>query len=202
MSFDPTAVAPGSQPFTYSFTSTDGCTSIATGFVEVRENPTVSIGSFTDSVCIGLAAVACPVASPAGGEYSGNGINGVLLEPQVAGIGQHTVTYTFVDVYGCSGTSSTDANVVDCTPLSAEPAMGATGTWTAFPNPNSGTFRIEHTYTGNVTARIYSVTGALVHHIPVLAANQQVVLPETAPGVYMLQLIGDDVSDMQRIVVR
>ncbi len=90
---------------------------------------------------------------------------------------------------------------MDCTPLSVEP-LATIGTWNAFPNPNRGTFRIQHSYNGKLTARIYSVTGALIQQFPVLTANQEVVMPETAPGVYMLQLIGDEVSDMQRIVVR
>ena len=123
------------------------------------------------------------------------------MEPQVAGLGTHTVTYTFVDAYGCSASSSTDVEVVDCTPLSVNHAA-ISGSWNAFPNPNNGSFQIEHTFNGTVAARIYSVTGALIHQIPALAPSQQVVMPETAPGVYMLQLIGDEVSDMQRMVVR
>lgn len=47
---------------------------------------------------------------PVGGTYSGNGVVNGFFDPQLAGPGSHTVTYTHTDNFSC--TSSASANVV------------------------------------------------------------------------------------------
>jgi hypothetical protein len=40
-------------------------------------------------------------ATPPGGSYSGNGVNNDIFDPTVAGLGTHTITYSYTDSYGC-----------------------------------------------------------------------------------------------------
>ncbi|NNF32989.1 MAG: hypothetical protein HKN68_02715, partial [Saprospiraceae bacterium] len=43
-------------------------------------------------------------ANPSGGTYSGNGVNSSgLFDPEVAGVGNHLITYEYSDGQGCSG---------------------------------------------------------------------------------------------------
>ncbi len=57
-------------------------------------------------VCLDDAPFVLNQARPAGGTYSGTGVSGGIFTPATAGSGNHTITYTFTDINGCSGTGS------------------------------------------------------------------------------------------------
>ncbi|MBK6355142.1 MAG: DUF5011 domain-containing protein [Saprospiraceae bacterium] len=52
-------------------------------------------------------------ASPAGGVYSGPGVSGGIFNPVVAGVGVHSITYTYTDGNGCVGACTFDITVFD-----------------------------------------------------------------------------------------
>lgn len=79
------------------------------------------------------------VGSPAGGGFSGFGTVGNLFFPAAAGIGMHTVTYTFTTAAGCIDTAETTITVDLCTGGTILPE---TTDLRVFPNPSSGIFRI------------------------------------------------------------
>jgi gliding motility-associated-like protein len=56
---------------------------------------------------------------PAGGVYSGTGVTGSDFDPSIAGVGTHTITYTYNDLNGCSATASADIT------LDNSPVIGA-----------------------------------------------------------------------------
>ena len=53
------------------------------------------------SVCVNGDAVTLSGATPAGGDYDGPGVTGGVFIPENAGVGAHTLTYTYVDENGC-----------------------------------------------------------------------------------------------------
>ena len=56
------------------------------------------------NACDDDAAFDLTQASPAGGTYSGNGITtSPQFDPAVSGPGIHTITYTYTDINGCTG---------------------------------------------------------------------------------------------------
>ena len=202
-SFDPAAVTSGNQTLTYTFTTLEGCVYSTVSYAEVRENPVVDLGSFTDSICIEDVVVACPVATPAGGTYSGPGIDSILLYTETAGLGQHWITYTYTDSYGCSSSDSTLANIVRCIdPLTVEGAAPLQTEWKVFPNPNRGTFRVQHNHPGEISACIFSMNGAVVKEIPVLTQDHEVRLDHSVQGVFFLHITGDQVNETKRIVIQ
>ncbi|NQZ45034.1 MAG: BspA family leucine-rich repeat surface protein [Flavobacteriaceae bacterium] len=57
--------------------------------------------------------------SPAGGTYSGTGVNGGQFDPQTAGVGSYLITYTYVDpVTNCSSSASQSITVLPDAPAS------------------------------------------------------------------------------------
>lgn len=96
--FDPVvAGGPGSYTITYVVGS-----GTVTSTLTVVPAPAVT---FTPPSGIAEDAGLQPLnGSPAGGTYSGPGITGSDFDPAVAGVGTHTVTYTYSDVNGCSET--------------------------------------------------------------------------------------------------
>lgn len=78
--------------FTITYTTPDGCTSDMD--VTVYALPTVQISGLATSYCW-KNQTATLSATPAGGTFTGNGITGNVFSPQIAGVGQHIITYTF-----------------------------------------------------------------------------------------------------------
>ncbi|HLG02873.1 MAG TPA: T9SS type A sorting domain-containing protein, partial [Bacteroidia bacterium] len=99
----PTAAASG----TYSvFATENGCNSASSLVtVQVNANPAVSFTGLNTNYCLSAPAVTL-TGSPQNGTFSGPGINGNIFSPSVAGIGMHTIQYSFTDANGCSGAAS------------------------------------------------------------------------------------------------
>ncbi|MDH7444355.1 T9SS type A sorting domain-containing protein [Aquimarina sp. 2201CG14-23] len=116
-SFDPAASGVGVHTITYSYTDGGGCTSTATDNVEVFGLPTVTFTALAD-LCIDAGVQAgLGGGTPTGGVYSGSGVtdngNGMTysFDPAVAGVGVHTITYSYTDGGGCTGATTDDVEV-------------------------------------------------------------------------------------------
>ncbi|MBI3136523.1 MAG: gliding motility-associated C-terminal domain-containing protein [Bacteroidetes bacterium] len=94
--FDPAGAGPGSHTISYSFTDGNGCTNAANQTLTVNALPAMSFAPLS-SVCVSQTPFALSGATPAGGTYSGPSISAGIFDPAVAGIGTHTITYTYTD---------------------------------------------------------------------------------------------------------
>ena len=103
--FDPSAGA-GNHLITYSFTDVNGCVGSASKTLAVNPLPIVQI-SGQDGACISSAPFQLTCGSPAGGTYSGPGVNSStgFFDP-ASGVGPHLITYTLTDTKGCTSTAS------------------------------------------------------------------------------------------------
>lgn len=78
----------------------------------VNALPTVSQAPFTDA-CVNAGSIALVGGSPAGGSYTGTGVSGGSFSTTTAGVGTHTITYSYTDANGCSNTASAPITVND-----------------------------------------------------------------------------------------
>jgi len=84
--------------------------------VLVYSKPVVSFILCTDSITIpGARIIALREGIPLGGTWSGVGVNSVTgtFNPSTAGIGAHTITYSYTNVNGCVNTSSQTITVTN-----------------------------------------------------------------------------------------
>lgn len=100
--------------------------------------PNVSQAPFND-VCVYTPEFALSGGSPTSGSYSGQGVVGNNFNPAVAGIGTHTITYTFIDGNGCSNSAQESIVVDGCAGISEVPLSKAK----IFPNPAQSQFSID-----------------------------------------------------------
>ncbi len=146
-SFDPAAAGVGTHTITYDFGDAIGCSNSASDNVEVFDLPVVTFTAPAD-LCLdaGLQA-GLGEGAPAGGIYSGPGVtddgNGTTysFDPATAGVGIHTITYTFTNANGCSNFASDAIDVLtaDNTVSQLEGVLtaneaGATYQWYECPN--------------------------------------------------------------------
>lgn len=108
--FNP-AVAGGVGNYTITYTIGGGS---ATSSVQVVSAPAVT---FTPPASVQVnSGILALNGSPAGGTYSGFGVSGSNFDPVTAGVGSHTITYTYSDGNGCSETVSATVNVTSLCP--------------------------------------------------------------------------------------
>lgn len=122
--------------YSVEVTSANGCTNSDTINVTVHQPAIVGLSlGFGDTLCENDSAQVLSGGNPAGGTYSGTGVNTGMFDPGTAGQGVHMITYSYVDSNGCSGTANDSVQVIDCSVSSANPL--AVMNFKAFPNPAS-----------------------------------------------------------------
>ena len=95
----------------YSYTNANSCTAVDSSFVAVASAPNVSFSGLS-AVCLNTAAFALSGGSPSGGTYSGTGVSSGSFNPATAGVGNHTITYSYTDQNtGCQGTATQSITV-------------------------------------------------------------------------------------------
>ncbi|MBK7239413.1 MAG: T9SS type A sorting domain-containing protein [Flavobacteriales bacterium] len=101
--YDASTMTPGI--YTYSVAATAPCTIAATAAVTVTENALPVMACLPNStVCILTPAYALAESTPLLGAYSGTGISAGNFDPSAAGVGTHTITYSFTDANICTNT--------------------------------------------------------------------------------------------------
>lgn len=116
-----TTYATPTSTTSYIFTASDNgvCPSSDTVLVTVVM-PNVSIGAFQD-VCLNSGPVSLNSGQPSGGFYYGTGVMNGFFDPNIAGVGTSTITYSAVDGNGCRGEANADITVHDVPAVSFQP---------------------------------------------------------------------------------
>lgn len=148
---------PGYYYFWYDWQVTSaGCPSPRAELV-VTMKPTVTSATVAnDSLCINSAATTLGEGTPAGGTFSGTGVSGATFDPAVSGIGTHTITYTYTNASGCSGSADLTVTVDGCAGINELDAIPVN----LFPNPATDLLNIH--VAGSFDFTIVDMRGALV----------------------------------------
>ena len=107
--FNPAVAGAGTFHITYVYTDPNSCTDSAANTVTVNPLPVVTMSALGE-ICVNASPLALTVGSPSGGIYSGIGVSAGSFDPTVAGVGTHTITYTYSDVNSC--VDSTTGNII------------------------------------------------------------------------------------------
>lgn len=161
---------------TYTLTVTDstGCTADSNITITVNPLPTVTLvlPSTDTLLCISANPITLTGATPVGGIYSGAGLTGNSFNPSTAGLGSHTIIYSYTDVNTCSNTATSSITVDACSGINETLNNNL---FSIYPNPTSGLFTI---LLSSDTAEII-VTNML---------GQQVIKTQTAQNIANLHL--------------
>jgi gliding motility-associated-like protein len=94
----PSVTAINAGKYSLRITTPSGCKNSFETTINVN---TVLFNGTYGPYCISDAPVVLSV-SPAGGVFTGQGVNGSTFDPRAAGVGTHVVQYTFTGTSGCS----------------------------------------------------------------------------------------------------
>lgn len=177
------SVTPASTT-TYTVTGTDanGCTGTDQVLITVNPLPVVDITpAVIDTMCKNTGAPVTLVGNPSGGSFSGTGVSGSTFDPNVAGVGSHTITYSYTDGNGCTGTSTVLAVVIDCSGIEENLLDGVV----LAPNPNDGNFQIKGLDVDS-EYNIYDSRGRVILSGRISSASEEVRVNNIESGVYYL----------------
>jgi hypothetical protein len=126
---------------TYTVTGSNGnCEDTDQVTVTVNDTPTVDYSETNDTLCLGASSISLTAGTPTGGNYSGTGVSGNTFDPSIAGVGTHSIIYTFTDGNGCFASDVSNVSVVNCASIAELESSFAT---IVVPNPTTGEFTIQ-----------------------------------------------------------
>jgi len=149
-------------------------------YITVFDLPEVEFAAVGDQ-CIGWPGFELTGGTPEGGTYSGDGVEDGWFYPDMAGVGTHTLSYTYQDVNGCENVAEQEVMVDACTgvgELTGKQALKI------YPNPVIGRSTIEFYNAEDVEVNIsiYNSIGMLVKEFN----------PETGVGVHQIAVNTQD----------
>lgn len=176
----------------------NGCSSTSAGtIVTINPGPAVSFASVSE-MCVNYPPFTLTQGSPAGGTYSGNGVSGNQFDPSVAGVGNTTLTYTYSDGSGCSGTAQIVVVVNGCAGIDEKEFSKVS----IYPNPSEGVFTVDAGKSMIETILIYDKSGKLVRDIKVSnKTNFAVNFTNMADGIYTLKITTTNTSETIPIIL-
>jgi hypothetical protein len=172
---------------TYSVVGTDanGCTNSAQVDVVVYANPTVSVSyDAFGTLCTSANNIELYGGSPTGGSYFGNFVTDNHFNAQLAGSGQHSISYTYTDSNGCSATASDVVNVIICVGVD-EVEHGAIK---LYPNPTKDIVTLEFDHINEpVRIVLMNTVGEVVTTQNMNSNKSTLDVSALAPGVYVVK---------------
>lgn len=160
----------------------------------INPQPTVTMLPFSD-VCVYDPMFTLTGGSPATGTYSGPGVTANVFEPSVAGLGTHTITYSYTDGNGCMNTAQETIFVDACSGLSEEQVQNTV----LYPNPAEGTFSISG-LTNVKSVEIIDLSGRTVQYFnEMLPAYDVSVIP---PGTYFVRVKAYEGALVKQVIIQ
>ncbi len=162
--FDPIVAGVGIHSIQYLYTDANGCTGSKSKDINVNANPSVTIPS-QPSVCNSSQTVTLSGGTPYGGTYSGVGVSGVIFNPSTAGVGSHTIYYSFVDQNTCTGIDSATI-IVSSSPIAdagsdQTVALNGSVSLLALASGGSGNYSFQWTPTNMVVSSNTAATNTV-----------------------------------------
>jgi hypothetical protein len=184
----------------------NGCINSDDVVIAVNPLPVVGLSSF-EKTCIYYSPFLLTGGTPDGGNYASSGTTMPtnFFDPSLAGVGFHSVTYTYTDLNGCINSASSNIEVSNCLGVDQFNLSGLS--MKIYPNPASSDFNLEISTPEKeeVEIMVYNPNGKLVFSdklslesgINKLALNSS----QYARGIYLVNMFTKTEVLKQRIVL-
>ncbi|MFM7666718.1 MAG: T9SS type A sorting domain-containing protein, partial [Bacteroidota bacterium] len=178
VSFSPSQGVLGSNILTYHFTSSNGCSDSITGVIVINESPTVTFQPLP-TICDTTAALVLGGVAPIGGTFSGIGVIGATFIPSIAGVGMHSITYTYT-LNNCSSSATQSITVDQCSDI-----QELSHSVKIFPNPVSQSFQLSG-FIDAETVELHSLEGKVI--LTLDSKKNEFDISDLPPSNYLLKI--------------
>jgi hypothetical protein len=169
----------------------------------IRYLPVVTLEPF-DDVQVDWPAFELTGGSPAGGEYSGTGCVDGWFHPDIAGLGDHMITYSYTDVNLCENSAEQMISVVLEIGVNEREGFDVR----ISPNPNNGLFKLNVNSTLSRKANIFVINGQGMEMLRMndVTLNENystdIDLSAFARGLYYVRITADDVNYIEKVLIK
>ena len=142
--------------------------------------------------------------TPAGGTYSGPGVSNGVFTPSVAGLGIHTITYTFVSPEGCSASASKTIEVTNAVGVNTNTKITA---FSVTPNPSKGLVNLSITGVSNANLKVQVIDqlGRIVwsknYDDNSQNIKKEIDLGSLPKGAYFIKADLGEASETQKLII-
>lgn len=112
-SFYPNQAGIGKFFITYYYENAEGCSGFQSKYIEVHPKPEAHILTLPDTLCSDDHLITLK-ADQMDGMFTGKGVSGNTFNPEIAGIGNHYIKFTYMPYPGCFDIDSILLVVIDC----------------------------------------------------------------------------------------
>jgi PKD repeat protein len=172
------------------------------GYMDVFELPEVAFAAIEDQ-CIYYPPFELTQGSPAGGTYSGPGVEDGYFNPYTAHMGSHTLVYTYMDENGCENFAEQTVFVDACTGVPENQGVQIV----TLPNPTQGSFKLAITGMKDMmNLQIINITGKTIYQKENIEVNgnfnTMIDLTGNSNGIYYIYIDGDKSSYFKKIILQ
>ena len=184
------------------YTDGNNCSNTATTPVTVNPAPTVSFNSPVSSLCTYNNPLTLSGGVPAGGSYSGAGVSSGMMNPSIAGLGTHVVTYSYTDANSCESSAQSSIFVDACLGIESEEIDNLL----IYPNPAIDEIYIEYQNTSANEAEIILVSndGKVVFSSTIKDNSnfkEKLDVSNFSKGVYFIRIKTNSTLIVEKIVL-
>ncbi len=151
--------------------------------VEVMALPQVFLSAASETLCVEDEVAL--TGMPSGGTLTGAGVVGTSFYPGATGM--YTVSYTFTDANGCSGSDEVLLIASECLGL----GENGTNSIKMFPNPAAEILFVDGLSSG-MQVLIFDGSGRLIRSVEAEQSMQVIDLKNYAAGLYMIRVNAKD----------
>ena len=171
--------------------------------IEVNQLPIVTLDLEQEIVCVFWDPISLNEGDPPGGIYSGDGVEGNIFNPTIAGVGSHTITYTYTDENGCQNQAS-DLILVD--PCTSIVQISHKEIVQIHPNPASSFFMLnfKKEFEEDILLSIHGMNGEVIQ-MNILKKGQNSYLQQLtqiSSGVYFVHLKNRSFNTYLKLIIR
>jgi PKD repeat protein len=187
---------PGTWDVTLTVNGEEGATFTVEDYMSVFDIPDVTVDPF-DGACIFWTPFELTGGMPEGGDYSGPGVTDNMFDPEAAGLGTHTITYTYVSDDGCENSAEETLYVDACTGIDEVEASKIK----LYPNPAKDMVHISSELE-MTSISIYNYTGQLLNHVELKDSNYELNISSFTPGVYSIKINTEESIITKRLIIK
>jgi len=158
----------GTGSYNVTVKNSDGCTSVSTPLT-INSQPATPIVNINpvSSMCANSPSIQL-VGTPGGGTFSGAGVSsGGVFSPNTAGVGSHTINYSYTNLAGCTAVATTNIDILSAPTLAINPSSqticAGSSASMAVVGDNGGTVTWSSNYLGLTGTGTSFDTGVLTN---------------------------------------
>jgi hypothetical protein len=138
--------------------------------------------------------------TPSGGTFTGAGVNAGQFDPNSAGVGSYTLSYSYTDINSCTNTDTASVTVQMCS-MDIHKFYGYA--FSIYPNPTNDliTINSEH-LPANSVLEIYNNLGQKVSSVVLSSTSSQIEISNLANGIYEARIISNNTITQQTKIVK